>query len=77
LKDIVKKKMSVEGIEPSTNGLKGHCSAIELHAHNQAGKILPLNSFNVNEVEVGKKITPSSLDGSTRGGYHLRRQENP
>ncbi len=24
--------MSVEGLEPSTNGLKGHCSAIELHA---------------------------------------------
>ena len=25
--------MSVEGLEPSTNGLKGRCSAIELHAH--------------------------------------------
>ncbi len=25
-------KVSVEGLEPSTNGLKGHCSAIELHA---------------------------------------------
>jgi hypothetical protein len=25
--------MSVEGLEPSTNGLKGHCSTIELHAH--------------------------------------------
>ena len=24
--------MSVVGIEPTTNGLKGHCSAIELHA---------------------------------------------
>ena len=24
--------VSVEGLEPSTNGLKGHCSAIELHA---------------------------------------------
>ena len=24
--------MSSEGIEPSTNGLKGHCSAIELRA---------------------------------------------
>ena len=22
----------MEGLEPSTNGLKGHCSAIELHA---------------------------------------------
>ena len=25
--------MSVVGIEPTTNGLKGHCSAIELRAH--------------------------------------------
>ena len=24
--------VSVEGLEPATNGLKGHCSAIELHA---------------------------------------------
>ncbi len=24
--------MSAEGLEPSTNGLKGHCSAIELRA---------------------------------------------
>ena len=24
--------MSVEGLEPPTNGLKGHCSTIELHA---------------------------------------------
>ena len=24
--------VSVEGLEPSTNDLKGHCSAIELHA---------------------------------------------
>ena len=27
-------KMSEERIELSTNGLKGHCSAIELLAHN-------------------------------------------
>ena len=25
--------VSAEGIEPSTNGLKGRCSAIELRAH--------------------------------------------
>jgi hypothetical protein len=24
--------VSVKGLEPLTNGLKGHCSAIELHA---------------------------------------------
>ncbi len=29
--------MSVVGIEPTTNGLKGHCSAIELHAHMRVG----------------------------------------
>ncbi len=26
------KEVSAEGFEPSTNGLKGHCSAIELRA---------------------------------------------
>ena len=26
--------MSAEGLEPSTNGLKGHCSTIELRARN-------------------------------------------
>jgi hypothetical protein len=25
--------VSAEGLEPSTNGLKGHCSTIELRAH--------------------------------------------
>ena len=29
--------MSVEGLEPATNGLKGHCSTIELHAHLRVG----------------------------------------
>jgi hypothetical protein len=29
--------MSVEGLEPPTNGLKGHCSTIELHAHLRGG----------------------------------------
>ena len=29
--------MSVEGLEPSTNGLKGHCSTIELHAPLRGG----------------------------------------
>lgn len=28
----VKTKVSVKGLEPLTNGLKGHCSTIELHA---------------------------------------------
>ena len=29
--------VSVEGLEPPTNGLKGHCSTIELHAHLRVG----------------------------------------
>ena len=29
--------MSVEGLEPPTNGLKGHCSTIELHARLRVG----------------------------------------
>ena len=29
--------VSSGGLEPSTNGLKGHCSAIELRAHFQGG----------------------------------------
>ncbi len=29
--------MSVEGLEPPTNGLKGHCSTIELHARYRRG----------------------------------------
>src|SRR5512136_2566264 len=31
--------VSAEGFEPSTNGLKGHCSAIELRALAQARQI--------------------------------------
>jgi hypothetical protein len=29
--------VSAGGFEPSTNGLKGHCSAVELRAHFQSG----------------------------------------
>ena len=32
--------VSVERLERSTNGLKGHCSAIELHARDLAKNIL-------------------------------------
>jgi hypothetical protein len=34
-------EMSAEGIEPSTNGLKGHCSAIELRARAKKHSIMP------------------------------------
>ena len=41
-------EVSVEGLEPSTNGLKGHCSAIELHAL-KAKCILSRIAESVNE----------------------------
>jgi hypothetical protein len=37
--------VSVEGLEPSTNGLKGHCSAIELHARFYAGAFYHAHSL--------------------------------
>jgi hypothetical protein len=40
--------VSVEGLEPSTNGLKGHCSAIELHARG-ANVILSCLGAGVND----------------------------
>ncbi len=39
--------MSVERLERSTNGLKGHCSAIELHAR-LAKSILSCSGIRVN-----------------------------
>ena len=41
--------VSVEGIEPSTNGLKGRCSAIELHARLRM-PILSRSSLRVNQL---------------------------
>ena len=38
----VKVKMSAERLELSTNGLKGHCSTIELRAHRNAYFNMPL-----------------------------------
>ena len=34
--------MSAKGLEPLTNGLKGHCSTIELRAHEECNSITPL-----------------------------------
>ena len=36
----VGKIVSVERLELSTNGLKGHCSTVELHARNEAHSIM-------------------------------------
>ncbi len=33
--------MSAKGLEPLTNGLKGHCSTIELRAHEPRHFIMP------------------------------------
>jgi hypothetical protein len=40
LRPISAFRVSVKGLEPLTNGLKGHCSAIELHARVLAKNIL-------------------------------------
>ena len=47
--------MSAAGLEPATNGLKGHCSAIELRAH-CGGNFITLNSHRqrVNPINGGK-----------------------
>lgn len=43
--------MSAGGLEPSTNGLKGHCSAIELRAHHsKADCILSCENTGVNVI---------------------------
>ena len=42
--------VSVEGLEPSTNGLKGRCSAIELHAHHTTKISLALTAESVNKI---------------------------
>ena len=42
--------MSAEGVEPSTNSLKGYCSAIELRAHHKADCILSRENTGVNVI---------------------------
>ena len=53
------KEVSAGGLEPSTNGLKGHCSTIELRAH--IGVILTRSAMRVN----------ANLDLSMGVRYHL------
>ena len=57
--------MSVEGLEPSTNGLKGHCSAIELHA--RTGCILSCDSGRVNAIHSPEGFL-RALDFSPQAG---------
>jgi hypothetical protein len=46
--------MSVGRLELPTNGLKGHCSAIELHAHHQALILArPTHSVNTERISQG------------------------
>jgi hypothetical protein len=33
---LIKQKVSAKGLEPLTNGLKGHCSTVELRARSEA-----------------------------------------
>ena len=50
--------MSAEGLEPSTNSLKGYCSAIELRAHHKADCILSRQNTGVNVI---KRIDITSI----------------
>ena len=69
--------MSAVGLEPTTNGLKGHCSTIELCA--PVRRILSRMQFCVNAfyssgligTNFPLKRTKISLDVSCWNGYHL------
>ncbi len=50
--------MSAEGIEPSTNGLKGRCSAIELRARDRAKGILTRGKVSVNGKPCALPLSP-------------------
>ncbi len=52
--------MSVERLELSTNGLKGRCSAIELHARSGVHSITPLLTRHL------ERSRESSIPKSTR-----------
>ena len=57
--------MSVLGLEPRTNGLKGHCSSIELHAHQGTRKaevILSRAISLVNVIELGLAASVKYLE---------------
>ena len=51
--------MSAERFELSTNGLKGHCSAIELRAHSKADCIL---TWEIVSVNVRQLVIMASID---------------
>ena len=60
--------MSAKGLEPLTNGLKGHCSTIELRAHVKKA-ILSRPHFNVNgELQTGTALRVLLVFGC-RGGF--------
>ena len=69
--------MSAERFELSTNGLKGHCSAIELRARSQSGlhSIMPANERQRNIFE-GGDIHASSVKPPAKNLFN-QRQLNP
>jgi hypothetical protein len=57
--------VSAEGIEPSTNGLKGRCSAIELRAHHKGGLHSIMGKFQRQRKTLMDKCV--LLSGGTNG----------
>ena len=65
--------MSAKGLEPLTNGLKGHCSTIELRAQIASGILSrPCRSVNLSEGE--ENLDLERVDVFLEGCYTLRRQ---
>ena len=58
--------MSVVGIEPTTNGLKGHCSTIELHARLRRG------FYHAPKVKSTLRRSPAGSDQRNRPIYSFR-----
>jgi hypothetical protein len=59
--------MSAEGLEPSTNGLKGHCSTIELRARLGEVHSIMLPGYRQHCLMLGQTVSKKSdvgVDGS-------------
>ena len=65
--------MSAKGLEPLTNGLKGHCSTIELRAHEESNFITPpfLTSTRISFEIRGSGFRLLAGDGTGSGRCRL------
>jgi thioredoxin 1 len=66
--------MSAERLELSTNGLKGHCSTIELRAHSKADCILSWASRIVNVIDEG--LAASKVCGGKMSEVNYVKEDN-